>query len=258
MKYKITYVNLLLLLHLQLFALEPGYSSKIFISSTKDTLKYRELTPENFDINRKYPLVLFLHGAGERGNDNDSQLYNGAGVFANPINKVRYPAFVIFPQCPKNEFWFLKNLNSSYQNSAFPLNPDLAPSLKRVKELLDNYLKLPQVDKRRIYVVGLSMGGMATYDLVCHFPDIFAAAIPICGGVNAERLKSVARKVKFRIFHGDRDDIVPVENSRSIYTTLKTLGGNVDYIEFYGCGHGSYNPAFNYPDFISWLFKQSK
>ncbi len=258
MKYLIRALVLFLSLHVPAFALETGYALKIFVTSANDTLRYRELTPENQDKNKKYPLVIFLHGAGERGNDNNSQLIYGAGMFANPVNRANYPAFVLFPQCPKKEFWCLRDSLHSYQNNTFLANPAPAPALQRVKELLDVYLKMPCIDKNRIYVMGLSMGGMGTYDLVCRYPDLFAAAIPICGGVNTARLKYVAGKVKFRIFHGDKDEVVPVENSRSIYSAFKTSGGSADYVEFYGCGHGSWNLAFNYPDFMSWLFGQTK
>lgn len=105
--------------------------------------------------------------------------------------------------------------------------------------------------------MGLSMGGMATFDLVSRYPDVFAAAIPICGIVNPSRL-AVAKKVKFRIFHGDADDVVPVIGSRSAYKALKKAGAKVEYIEFPGCGHASWHPAFNCPDFMKWLFSQKK
>lgn len=101
------------------------------------------------------------------------------------------------------------------------------------------------------------MGGMGTYDLVVRFPEIFAAAIPICGTVNPARLKA-AKDVKFRIFHGDADNVVTTEGSREAYKALKAAGAEVEYIEFPGCSHGSWNPAFNEPDFMSWLFSQKK
>ena len=116
------------------------------------------------------------------------------------------------------------------------------------KELLDTYLDLPSVDRDRVYVVGLSMGGMATYDLAIRFPDTFAAAVPICGTVNPGRLAD-AVSVRFHIFHGDADNVVPIEGSREAYKALKKLGAEVEYVEFPGC-----NPAFNYPGFMEWLF----
>jgi predicted peptidase len=116
---------------------------------------------------------------------------------------------------------------------------------------------MPQVDKKRIYVIGLSMGAMGTYDLTIRYPELFAAAIPICGIVNADRLKA-AKKVKFRIFHGDADNVVPVSGSRRAYKALKSAGADVEYFEFPGVGHVSWNEAFNRTDFMSWLFRQKK
>jgi dienelactone hydrolase len=138
-----------------------------------------------------------------------------------------------------------------------PAEEVMPPVLQAVKEMLDSYLANPMVDKSRVYIMGLSMGGMGTYDLVSRFPETFAAAIPICGAVKAGRL-AAAKKVKFRIFHGDADNVVPVECSRAAYRELKKAGADVEYIEFPGCNHGSWNPAFNMPDFMKWLFKNKK
>ena len=101
------------------------------------------------------------------------------------------------------------------------------------------------------------MGGMGTFDMAIRFPEVFAAAIPICGTVNPERLKA-AKAVNFRIFHGDADNVVTPEGSRAAYRALKAAGADVEYVEFPGCGHGSWNPAFNEPDFMSWLFSQKR
>lgn len=160
-------------------------------------------------------------------------------------------------QCPEKDYWAYTSRPSSFIPSEMPVGQEITPVLRAVKELLDTYLDLPQVDRNRIYVVGLSMGGMATYDLAVRFPDTFAAAVPICGTVNPVRLADAAN-VRFRIFHGDADNVVPVEGSREAYRALKNLGAEVEYIEFPGCNHGSWNPAFNYPGFMEWIFAQRK
>ena len=133
----------------------------------------------------------------------------------------------------------------------------MSPFIIQVKNLLDDYMNKPEVDKSRIYIIGLSMGGMGVYDMVCRFPDLFAAAVSICGSVNVQRLPK-AKEVCFRIFHGEKDTAVPVECSRQAYEVLKRCGAKVEYIEFYGCDHLSWNPAFNFPDFMDWLFEQQK
>ncbi len=250
-------IILIFLSSIQLSAQE--YVAKEFITNSNDTLKYRELLPENSVKGKKYPLVLFLHGAGERGSDNQSQLAHGSMMFTNPVNREKYPAIVLFPQCPKNLYWsFEKRPENGFGPNTFPQNYKISGILQAVKDLLDQYIASGDVDTNRIYIIGLSMGGMATFDLTCRFPDIFAAAVPICGGINPERLQAPAGKVKFKIYHGDKDDVVPVENSRKAYKALKKYGADVNYIEIVGCNHGSWDPAFNQPDFMSWIFAQSK
>ena len=254
--------KLILLLSVLLFSLEfvaaqDEYERSVFVSSSGDSLNYRLLEPEVMQAGEKYPLVLFLHGAGERGNDNEKQLTHGGEKFLNPVKREKNPAFVLFPQCPESGYWAYENRPQSFIPTQMPVGKEMPSVFQAVKELLDMYLANPQVDKSRIYIMGLSMGAMGTYDMVSRFPDIFAAAVPICGTVNPTRL-SAARNVAFRIFHGDADDVVPVAGSRQAYKVLKAAGASVEYIEFPGCNHGSWNPAFNYPDFMKWLFTQKK
>ncbi len=234
---------------------QERYEAKVFVSSKGDSLQYRILEPKEIRAQDKYPLVLFLHGAGERGNDNQKQLFHGSQMFLNPVNRDKYPAFVIFPQCPEGKFWAYSRYPKSFTD--LEAEEEMPPVFRAVKELLDAYLVNPLVDKSRIYIMGLSMGGMGTYDMVSRFPEIFAAAIPICGAVQPGRLAS-AKDVKFRIFHGDADKAVPVEGSRSAYRELKEVGADVEYIEFPGCDHNSWDPAFNRPDFMEWLFAQKR
>ena len=228
--------KLILLLSVLLFSLEfvaaqDEYERSVFVSSSGDSLNYRLLEPEVMQAGEKYPLVLFLHGVGERGNDNEKQLTHGGQMFLNPVNREKYPAFVLFPQCPESGYWAYENRPQSFIPTQMPVGKEMPSVFQAVKELLDMYLANPQVDKSRVYIMGLSMGAMGTYDMVSRFPDIFAAAVPICGTVNPTRL-SAARNVAFRIFHGDADDVVPVAGSRQAYKALKAAGASVEYIDF--------------------------
>ena len=235
---------------------QTSYESKEFVSSEGQNLNYRLLTPKDMNAKKKYPLVIFLHGAGERGDDNESQLKHGGQMFLNPVNQEKYPAYVIFPQCPSKSFWARPGSPKSQKSpKATADQNNMSQILKAVKELIDEYLAMPSVDRSRVYIMGLSMGGMGTYDMVSRFPEIFAAAVPICGAVGPGRI-GAAKDVKFRIYHGDADPTVPVECSRMAYQELKAAGADVEYYEYPGCAHASWTPAFNEPDFLQWIFSQ--
>lgn len=233
---------------------QSQYEAKVFESSEGQKLNYQMLKPANAEKGKKYPLVIFLHGMGERGDDNKKQLTHGGQMFLNPANQEKYPAYVLFPQCPDTAFWAYDGVPRSFKMEAEDTMP---PVFKAVKEMIDTYLTYPDIDKSRVYIMGLSMGGMATFDMVARFPELFAAAVPICGAVDPSRL-AATKGVKFRIFHGDADRVVPVFCSRIAYKALREADVDVEYYEFPGCDHASWNPAFNKPDFMEWLFKQKK
>ena len=194
---------------------QETFQKETYISSRGDTLLYRLLRPEVMKPDEKYPLVLFLHGAGECGNDNEKQLVHGGQMWLNPVNREKYPAFILAPQCPETGYWAYAERPSSFVPEDMPLEVPVSPVFRTLKELLDTYLAMPQIDKDRIYVMGLSMGGMGTFDMAVRYPEIFAAAIPICGTVNPARLKA-GKSVKFRIFHGDADNVVTPEGSGNV------------------------------------------
>lgn len=253
------FAALLLFLPVCMEAQEPDeeYEKKVYVSAQGDSLRYRLLRPEAVEPGRKYPLVLFLHGAGERGRDNRKQLVHGGRMWLNPVNREKYPAFVLAPQCPGEDYWAYPSRPESFAPDEMPVLQQPTRLVLTLKELLDRYLAMPEVDRDRVYVVGLSMGGMATFDLAVRYPELFAAAVPVCGTVNPARLPA-AKNVKFRIYHGDADDIVPVAGSRRAYKALKQAGAEVEYIEFPGVNHGSWTPAFNDREFMSWLFGRKK
>lgn len=234
---------------------QESYQYNKYFSEDGDSLLYRSLKPAKIEKGKKYPLVLFLHGAGQKGNDNEKQINAGADMFLNPYNRERHPAFVIFPQCPRNDYWAYDRVPKNFDNLPYP--DKMNPTLTLVKELLDEYLQMPEVDKSRIYVMGFSMGGVGTYEIVSRYPEIFAAAVPICGAIAPGHLQG-AKDVKFRIFHGDEDPTVPVECSRRVYKELRSIGAELDYVEFPGAKHGICGQTFSRPDFMEWVFAQRK
>ena len=217
------------------------------------TLPYRYIEPTAKE-GECYPLVIFLHGAGERGNDNELQLTHGSQLFLDA--RKTYPAYVVFPQCPKEGYWAYSSRPESFSPFLMPENPEETPEIKAVMALVDWFIANRPVDTARLYLVGLSMGAMAIYDILIRYPDRFAAAEPICGTVNPARLIGNF-KTSIRIFHGDADPLVPVEASREAYATLDWIGADVQLIEFPGVGHGAWVPAFKRSDFLSWLFSHS-
>lgn len=221
-----------------------------------DTLRYRILEPDASLRNKKFPLVVFLHGSGECGSNNESQLAHGANLFANPTNRTNYPAFVIFPQCPKSDSWVrIKDL----ADDKFELIDSLKPTkaLFLVQKLTEFYQRNDSIDSNRIYVGGLSLGGMGTLDLICRYPKTYAAAVSICGAVNTDRLK-VAIDIPLRLYTGTDDDVVDPQHSRAAAYKLKAFRAkNIEIVEFPGVKHNSWDTAFAQPDFMSWLFSQS-
>lgn len=220
------------------------------------SMPYRILYPDNYDRNKSYPLMVFLHGAGERGNDNESQLVHGSKLFTDAENRQQFPAIVIFPQCPKDEYWApikTRENGFSYVDTKKPTEP-----MQLLIRLIDELRKNEAVDNKRMYVAGLSMGGMGTYDLICRYPKKFAAAIVICGGVSNERLKKVT-KMPIRIYHGADDQVVSQQHALDAYIELKANGAqNVELFIFPGVNHNSWDTAFEQPDFLDWLFAQKK
>jgi predicted peptidase len=217
-----------------------------------DTLKYRILFPENYDKNQKYPLVIFLHGAGERGNDNESQLVHGSSLFLTPDNRKNFPAIVVFPQCPKDKYW--APIIARDNGFTYPEKAEATEPMQLVLRLIKELKKNEAVDSKSMYVTGLSMGGMGTFDLISRYPKMFAAAQPICGGINPARLEKLG-KMPIRIFHGTADNVVSPEHSKEAYNKLKEIGNTKASIILYeGVGHNSWTNVFAEPDYLRWMF----
>ena len=235
------------------------FQKKWFVQGS-DSLPYRILYPKHFDSEKKYPLVLFLHGSGSRGKDNEKQLFWGADLFLDSSNREKYPAIVVFPQCPNTSFWnavMFTKLDDSLRFS-FPANKTPIKPMQLLMALSDELYANKNIDTNRIYVGGMSMGGFATYDILWRKPHFFAAAFPICGGGNPNQVSLYADRFPIWIFHGTIDPIVPVANSRLMYRTLKTAGANTKYTEYPGVYHDSWKKAFAEPDLLPWLFSQNK
>lgn len=237
------------------------YQKEIFVGENGLTLPYRVLYPKNYDPQKAYPLVLFMHGAGERGNDNEIQLVHGAELFIQKENREKYPAIVVFPQCAEKDYWVevsRRILSDGTRQREFPFHEQARPSMGLVIELLEQMITKGQVDEQQLYVMGLSMGGMATFELMARFPNRFAAAIPICGGGNPLITRAYAKSIPTWLFHGDADEVVLPNNSRRMYKAIIEQGGDTKYTEYPGIGHDSWTNAFAEPNLLEWLFSHKK
>jgi predicted peptidase len=242
-----------------IFCQEADLASRFEARQYKDEagniLLYRLLKPKTLDGQNKYPLVLFLHGIGERGNDNEAQLKWGAKNFAIDENMANYPCFVAVPQCPLDDFWVsaLQDLSSSYSMTEKPTE-----AMRMALELVDVLQgEFPQIDPQRIYVTGLSMGGFGTWDAVQRRPDLFAAAVPVCGGGDVTKAERIAR-LPIWDFHGAEDRLVIPKWSRDMIDAIREAGGSPKYTEYPGIGHQSWIKAYSDPELFKWLFSQKK
>ncbi|MBO1264004.1 prolyl oligopeptidase family serine peptidase [Proteiniclasticum sp. SCR006] len=206
------------------------------------TLNYLLELPEDYDdeSSEGFPLLLFLHGMGERG-DNLEMLY------VNGIPKLlregaRLPFITLMPQCPDTSFW-----------------PDEYRSLKL---LLDHITKTYNVDCRRIYITGLSMGGYGTYEMLTRYPDLFTAGAPICGGIGSMKARMnlpVLKDIPLWIFHGEQDDVVPVEESRQIHDYLQSIGHeNLKMTLYPDLNHDSWTRTYDNSEVYDFLLRFRK
>lgn len=231
------------------------YEKESFVYEN-DTLNYRILKPLNYNPNKQYPVHLFLHGSGERGNDNSSQLTHGGMLFLKKENREKYNSWVIFPQCSKNDRW--PSLSTDQWNKTIN-NKITKPnkSLGLVIKLMDEFIEKKQVDKQRIYVSGLSMGGMGTFEILFRRPNMFAAATPICGNGIPQLAKLYADKVPLWIFHGSDDNVVSPKYSLTMAKAIIEAGGSPKMTLYENTGHGSWNNAFAEKNFLTWIHSKS-
>lgn len=235
---------------------QDHYEGRVFAPRPGEQLKYRLMLPKDYASAtgpEKYPLVLFLHGAGERGDDNSRQLVHGCKDFASDENRTKYPCIVVVPQCPSGKRW----VEVDWAAESHRQPEEESPSLKLTRELISQLQQQLRVDSRRIYVTGLSMGGYGTWDLVTRTPDLFAAAAPICGGAD-ETLADRVTKLPIWAFHGDKDSVVKVERTRRMIAAIEKAGGMPKYTEYPGVNHDSWTRTYADPKFMEWLFAQKR
>lgn len=233
-----------------------------FLKLTYNSMPYRLYVPENYDPNKSYPLVLFLHGGGERGTDNVKQITanDGAVIWAAPENQAKHQAFVLAPQArnvPDGGFGITRDSDNNINLSrVFEFSTDLGTAYEILQHVRNNY----NIDSNRLYSTGLSQGGFGTYNLNMKYPDLFAAMVPIAGGGDPEKAYLLGNKPIWE-FHAVDDSVIPVSYSQNIIEAIRNAGGNPIYTEYpaeFKYNHGSWVPAYENKEMIEWVFKQEK
>jgi len=215
------------------------------------TMPYRVFRPSG----RNAPLVLYLHGSGGLGDDNEKQLglgnIFGTLVWALPENQSRFPCCIVVPQTDRG--W------AKYQQSdgAARVVPGFGDGVRLALEIVRASVREFAIDERRIYVAGQSMGGAGVWNLMAHRPQVFAAAAICCGGATPDDVAPAARMPLWN-FHGDADRTVPVAVSRTRIAALRKAGGQPIYTEYAGVDHNVWEWAFTEPALPRWLFAQRR
>jgi predicted peptidase len=219
---------------------------------------YQVYVPFSYTASQRWPVILFLHGAGERGDDGLIQTQVGLGAAVRQ-HAARFPAIIVFPQSPAESLW-----------TGVPAQMAIAA--------LDQVSREFQIDSNRVYLTGLSMGGNGVWYVAYRYPSRFAALLPICSfvtpfratglpfatvvpadsGAPFEALARQLRRVPTWIVHGEIDEVVPVDQSRQAVAALKAVGAPVQYLEVPGTNHNAWDAAYGSPAVVSWLFAQHR
>jgi predicted peptidase len=254
--------------------------------SVDATYRYRLVEPAAAavaDLGARVPLVVFLHGSGERGSDNRAQLIHFAGACASDAFQTKAPCYVLAMQCPAGETWCpidIKAMRDKGETAKFAKEPTRA--MRALMQAIDEVMATKAVDPTRVYLTGLSMGGFGAFDLAARRPELFAAVVPICGGGDPTTAAIIARIPSY-IVHGTDDPVVPVALSRTMRDAIAAAHAeladhkpadapdptptrpsntttNPMYREYDKVGHDSWTPAYRFGDggVLDWMFAQRK
>ena len=226
----------------------------VWKGSDGGTLPYRLHVPAHPEPDRLYPLVVHMHGSGSRGTNNVDQIKTGGADFLNWAASRGEEFVFVAPQCPKDKSWIVSPWSAMEHRMAEQPTPWLAHAL----EIIEDAVKRYPVDPDRVYIMGISAGGYATWELLQRRPKLFAAALPCCGGGDTT-LASNLTDVAIWVFHGGEDKVVPVYRSQSMVAAIRAAGGRkIRYREYPGVRHDAWTPTFTNPKVFEWLFAQRR
>ncbi|NQT88558.1 prolyl oligopeptidase family serine peptidase [bacterium] len=220
-----------------------------------EVFRYRILRPAAVEAGRTYPLIFFLHGAGERGDENRNQLKYLPEQMAKPEMRERYPCFLIAPQCRKGKQW----VNAPWgAKESTPIAEKPSHQLQVAIAIVQKAMKDLPIDKSRVYLTGLSMGGYGAWELAMRHPEWFACVAALCGGGDERQAKRLVG-LPIWAFHGSKDNVVRPVRSQVLVEAIRKAGGTVKYTELDGHGHGIWNPVYRDPKgVVPWMFEQTR
>lgn len=251
MKYKLL-LFLLLVFSSRLFSQSTMHSKPgIFVSKNSDSLPYNLLVPSHLDSTKSYPLILWLHGKGERGSDNQKQMTLIKKWLPDSLSKEDYKSFLLAPQCSEDRMW------SNYDKLANAITFDtITPEIQiSIMELISQIKTQYKIDNDRIYIMGISMGGFGVFDMITRYSNYFAAAIPICGGADPSKSKELT-ETNIWAFHGEKDNVVNIRHTKTPMEIIENE--NHKFTSYPTKGHDAWNSAFKEINLLKWLFRQKK
>jgi len=231
------------------------YKKFVLEYSKMDKLNYRFRKPNNLDSKKKHPILIYLHGAGGRGDNNKDQLLDAGGINAFVNQKIfsKYNSYFLAAQVPKESKWV--DVDWDTLDHKMPI---ISKTMKMLFHLIDTMIKNEnnKIDTKRIYILGVSMGGYGVWDALLRRPNFFAAGVPICGGGDTSKSKLISH-IPIWSWHGDQDSVISVERSRDMYTAIKKTGGVSKYSEIKNRGHDVWLDVWNSKKLWEWLYSKS-
>lgn len=246
---------LILLLNVKFYNIQAQREKfeKHIFETDSINMPYRMLQPSSLEYGIKYPLVLYFHGIGVRGDDNEKTLINGVWHLAKDEMQQQFPAFVLVPQCPSNLKWS----NYKSPNTPYIFEEEISLALKTAYEILKLIIETKPIDTNRIYITGMSMGGYATWEMLSRFPNLFSAGVPVCGGGDLNYVSKL-KEIPIWAFHGELDKIVPPVRSIEMVESINSIGGNAKISILNNLGHDIWKQVYEMQEMYIWLFSQNK
>lgn len=230
------------------------FAARTYADANGGTLPYRWYVPADASADKKVPLVILLHGTSGRGVDNQRQLTAANRTAIEFLFAQKgHPCAIAVPQCPSDDQW----TRTTYDPQEHQRTPDAGRTMRLLLSLIRSWGSESGIESKRIYVIGNSMGGYGTWDLLSREPSLIAAAIPVCGGGSLDTTPAIAR-IPVWAFHGAQDGIVAVGHSQRMIAAFRQHGGEPRYSEFADAGHDITTQVFATAGLAEWLFCQGR